>query len=170
VAQRLGWELVDHHILDKEVEKTGIEMPWMLQHDERAPGLVEAWSHPQEQRRYFEALQQTMREYASLGRMVIVGRGGNCILRDEDALHLHLMADMPFRVQRVMEIRWVNEGPAREIIARSDRDRQAFYHHYFHCNWGDPLRYHATLNTGQLGVDAAIEMIVGLAGQMLRTG
>ncbi|HET6382631.1 MAG TPA: cytidylate kinase-like family protein [Armatimonadota bacterium] len=163
LAERLGWECVDNKILDREVEETGIKMPYVVHYDEHAPGLLESWSHPLEAQRYFEALKRIMKEYAKGSGLVIVGRGGNFILRDADALHVRLVADIWFRIQRVMAVRWVNEGPAREIIVQNDHDRAAFHRHYFKADWNDPLNYHVVLNTSRLGIEQTIETLARMA-------
>jgi cytidylate kinase len=163
VAERLGWECIDNKILDREVEETGIKLPYVVHYDEHAPGLLESWRHPHEAEKYFYALKRIMEEYAARGNVVIVGRGGNFILKDHDALHFRLIADMPFRIERVMQVRWVNEGPAREIIRQNDHDRAAFVRHYFKADWDDPIHYHAVLNTSKLGIETIIERMVAAA-------
>jgi cytidylate kinase len=165
VAERLGWECIDHKILDREVEETGIKLPYIVHYDEHAPGLLESWQHPYEAEKYFHALHRIMEAYAAQGNVVIVGRGGNFFLKDADALHVRLVADMAFRIMRVMEVRWVNEGPARAIIRQSDDDRAAFFRHYFQVDWHDPLHYDCVLNTSLIGVTGAIDTLVEAARQ-----
>jgi cytidylate kinase len=163
VAEQLGWECIDNKLLDREVEETGVTLPSVTHYDEHVPGLLESWQHPHEAEKYFHALRRIVEEYAAKGNVVIVGRGGNFILEEAEALHVRLVADMAFRIQRVMEIRWVNEGPAREIIRQTDHDRAAFHRHYFKADWEDPLRYHMVLNPSRLGIEGAIETLVAAA-------
>lgn len=163
VARRLGWECLDRKLLDRLVAETGISLPYVAHYDERIPGKIEAWRHPGETEKYFQVLRRILQEYAQKGNAVIVGRGGNFFLRDADALHYRLIAPLPFRIQRVMEVRWVNEGPARETIAQSDRDRAEFIQHYFRADWDNPEHYHAVLNTARLGIETVTEWIVEAA-------
>jgi cytidylate kinase len=163
VAERLGWECVDHKILDREVEETGLILPYVVHYDERLPGRIDAWGHPDEAERYFAALRRIAATFAAVGKVVLVGRGANFLLGEADALHFRLIADMPYRIRRVMEVRWVNEGPAKEIIARSDRDRAEFVRHYFKADWDDPVHYHAVLNTSMMGMETVVDRIVDAA-------
>ncbi len=163
VAEELGWDCVDRQILDRELEETGIALPYLVHYDERIPDKEDARAHPEQAARYFAALTRIIREYADRGNVVIVGRGANFILKDYDALHFRLIADLPFRIRRVMEVRWVNEKPAREIIAQSDRERKEFIRHYFHADWEDPVHYHAVLNTSKLGIETVVARIVAAA-------
>ena len=60
-----------------------------------------------------------MHELAERGDVILVGRGGNRILRDDPrAFHVRLVAPMPVRVRRVMEYRWVQEGSRQETDCR----------------------------------------------------
>jgi cytidylate kinase len=163
VAEKLGWECVDKQILNREVEETGITLPYLVHFDERMPGKGETIPFSHDAEKYFHALKEIIQGYARKGNVVLVGRGANFILKDDDALHYRLIADLPYRIRRVMEVRWVNEGPAREIIEQSDRDRAGFVRHYFQADWDDPLHYHALLNTSRLGIETVIERIVTAA-------
>ncbi|HOC30829.1 MAG: cytidylate kinase-like family protein [Armatimonadetes bacterium] len=163
VAQRLGWEALDHKILDAQVEEAGATLPRIEHYDERAPGVIEAWRHPLEARKYFEALKRVMQAQAARGNVVLVGRGGNFLVGGADAIHVRLVADMAFRIQRVMEIRWVNEGPARDIIRQSDLDRVSFVRRFFQADLNDPLHYDMVLNTSRLGMDGVVDILVNSA-------
>jgi cytidylate kinase len=163
VAERLGWETLDHKILDRQVEEAGATLPRVAHYDERAPGVIETWRHPIEPQKYFQALKRVMREIAARGNVIVVGRGGNFLLAEPGALHVRLVADLAFRIQRVMELRWVNEGPAREIIEKCDRERAAFVRHYFDADVNDPLHYDMVLNTSRLGIEGVIETLTNEA-------
>jgi cytidylate kinase len=85
--------------------------------------------------------------------------GGSALLRDfPRVLHVYMVAPEDVRVRRVMEHRWLREGPARELIAQSAALRSGFYRSYFDADWSDPLEYHLTVNSGRLG-PAAVELV-----------
>jgi len=164
VAQALGWKCVDHQILDREVAETGVDLPRITHFDENAPGLIESWTHPHEAERYFDALKRILVEYAESGNAVLVGRGAGFILRDTaNVLHIRLIAEMPFRIKRVMEIRWASEQHAREIIKQNDQDRAAFHRKFFGVDWNDPLQYDLVIPTSRTGVKPAIETLIAVA-------
>ena len=100
-----------------------------------------------------------MHELAGRGDVILVGRGGSRLLRDDPrAFHVRLVAPMPVRVRRVMEYRWVRESVAKKLIAESDAQRRSFYESYFGVDWSSPLEYHLTVNSGRLG-PAAVEVV-----------
>jgi hypothetical protein len=65
---------------------------------------------------------------------------------------------MPIWVQRVMQHRWLNEGPARKLIADSDARRSRFYEDCFGIDWAAPEQYHLT---GLLGPSAVATVAFG---------
>jgi len=140
VAGALGWAFVDRQIIDQEMEKTGYSRPEVVHLDEHAPSFFERLERRRHADAYFHALAEIMHEYAS-GNAVILGRGGNFILRGADALHVRLVASIAFRVRQVQTERLCNPEPARAFIAESDRSRAAFMRHYFRADWNDPLLY-----------------------------
>jgi len=163
VAQALGWKCIDHQILDREVAETGATLPKVANFDENAPGLIESWTHPREADQYFDTLKRILTEYASDGNVVLVGRGAGFILDHFDRLHVRLIAEMPFRIKRVMEIRWASEHHAQEIIRQNDHDRAAFHRKFLGVDWNDPTGYDLVVPTSRLGVKRAIEAIVSVA-------
>ncbi|MDR3689842.1 MAG: cytidylate kinase-like family protein [Fimbriimonas sp.] len=160
VANELGWQCIDRQILDRQVEETGVTLPEITHFDEHAPSMIESWTQSRDVERYFSALKSICESYAKSGEVVLVGRGAGFFLRDRDALHVRLIADLPFRLKRVMEIRWVTERRAREIIRESDRDRAAFHRRFFDVDWNDPIQYDMVLPTSRTGIDEAIKLLV----------
>lgn len=162
VADSLGWVFVDRQIIDQEVEKTGYSRPEVIHLDEHAPSFFERLERRRQADTYFHALAEIMHEYAN-GNAVILGRGGNFILRGTDALHVRLVASMAFRVRQVQIERMCNPEPARAFIAESDRSRAAFVRHYFRADWNDPLLYDLTINVSYLGKEEAAGVVLVLA-------
>jgi cytidylate kinase len=140
-----------------------VNLPHITHFDERAPGLIESWTHPHEADRYFQTLTLIVKEYANSGDVVLVGRGAGFILRGSDSLHVRLVADMPLRLKRVMEIRWASEAHAREIIKQNDHDRAAFHRRFFQLDWNDPLGYDAVIPTSTAGIEKTVELVVAMA-------
>lgn len=159
VADTLGWPFVDKQIIDQEVQKTGFTRPEVTHLDEHAPSFFERLEWRRHADAYFHALAEILHEIAA-GNAVILGRGGNFILRGADALHVRLVASMPHRIHQVQTERMCNPEPARAFIAESDRSRAAFMRHYFRADWNDPLLYDMTLNVSYLGQDRVVELLL----------
>jgi cytidylate kinase len=159
LAARLGLRVWDRDLLEQEAVRLGVPEAELEKIDEQPAGIFERFRPGSIYRRYFEALRQLMTELAERGDVLLVGRGGSRLLRDDPrAVHVRLVAPMPIRVRRVMEHRWLREAPARQLIAASDTQRRRFYESYFGADWADPLEYHATINSGRLG-PLAVDLI-----------
>jgi cytidylate kinase len=159
LASRLGMRVYDRELLEQQAARLGVTEDDLKDVDEHAAGIFQRFRPGSFYQRYFEALGQLMKEMADRGNVILVGRGGSCFLRDHPgALHVRLVARLGVRVQRVMEHRWLRETPARKLIAQSDERRRRFYQDYFGADWGGPLEYHVTVNSGRLG-PAAVDLI-----------
>lgn len=163
LAARLGWRMADQSVLNREAEITGITLPYAVHWDEHDPTLAERL-HGQgpEFAAFLKSARQVMGELAAEGNIIIVGRAGSLLLRGHpDTLHVRLIADMPFRVRRVMEARWVSEQPARDIIAKSDRNKALYFRHIFQVSWGDPKLYDLVIRTDAVGIARVVDLLAG---------
>jgi len=123
--------------------------------DEQPASIFQRFRPGSIYQRYFDALEKITRELAERGDVILVGRGGNCFLRDDSRVfHARLVAPMAIRCRRVMEYRWVREAVAKKLIAESDSQRHRFHESYFGVDGTNPLEYHITVNSGRLALMA----------------
>ena len=164
LAERLAMQVYDRELLEQEAVRLGVPETEIEKIDEHPAGIFQRFRPGSIYQRYMEALGQIMHELSGPtsgrpGNAILVGRGGNRILRDNPrAFHLRVIAPLPIRMRRVMEYRWVRESVAKKVIAESDAQRRSFCESYFGADWASPLEYHLTVNSGRLGPAA-----VGLA-------
>ncbi len=157
-------QVYDRELLEQEAIRLGVPAAELEKIDERGAGIFQRFHPGSIYQRYFAALGQLMHELSNRGDLILVGRGGSRILRDDPrAFHVRLVASGPIRVRRVMEYRWVQENVAKKLIAESDSRRASFYESYFGADWFSPLEYDLTVNNGRLG-PTAVE-IVDLAAE-----
>jgi cytidylate kinase len=159
LAERLAMRLYDREFLEQEMVRLGVPEAEIEKIDERPAGIFQRFRPGSIYQRCFEALGQLMHELADRGEVILVGRGGSRILRDNPrAFHVRVIAPLPVRLRRVMEYRWVRENVAKKLIAESDAQRRSFFESYFGVDWANPLEYHITANSGRLG-PAAVELV-----------
>jgi cytidylate kinase len=107
------------------------------------------------------------------GNVVIMGRGGQMILRDfADVLHLRIEAPMEDRLQNVRATFKKTEGGvnrsidhrriAQDMINEHDAASQEYLKRFYNVSWEDPMLYHLVINTGKLTVEQASDCIVSL--------
>jgi len=170
LGERLRLRVHDRDLLEQQAVRLGVSEAELAQVDEQPPGIFQRFRPGSLSHRYFVALEQLMKELAACGNVLLVGRGGSRFLRDfPGAFHVRLVATPEARVRRVMEHRWLREGPARQLIAQIDEQRRRFHADYFGTDWSSPLEYHFTVNTGRLG-PAAVDLIALAAGRFWRHG
>jgi cytidylate kinase len=187
LAVRLGYEVVDREIVEETARRVGLDPLVIEPLDERTPAVVEELGHVLaagppigvvpgtesggglDDRALAETTSAVILSLAEAGGYVIVGRGGQAVLAHrEDACHLSLVADLPFRVRRVMEWQGVDEAGARGLCERIDAERAAYVRRYHGVDIADPLHYDAVLNTATLGIDGAAEAAFAVARGKLR--
>ena len=100
VAERLGYQYVDHELISATAHRYGL-LEEKLEHlDESKPSLLERFDA--ETRRYITAMQTALYEYAEQDRVVLMGRGGQWLLRGvAHALRVRVMAPFELRVKRL---------------------------------------------------------------------
>jgi len=114
---------------------------------------------------YARVVRETMERYAGEGNAVIIGRGGQIVLKDwPTALHVHLYAPLPVRIERIKERHQVSELEAKRRITGSD-ERKRWYVRQAHrnANWKDLKHYDLAINTGHISSQTAAEMIIHAA-------
>lgn len=115
----------------------------------------------------FQIQSDVIRRQAEQQPCVFIGRCADYVLRDNPScLNVFLTANMPDRVQRVMEGDQLSAEKAREVIDRIDRKRSAYYGYYSNKVWGAAASYHLCLNTSVLGLEGTVEYIKDFAKKM----
>jgi len=113
---------------------------------------------------YIELIQRVIREVAGIGAVIIVGRGGQVILKDHpQVLHVRVHAPAALRARRLVERLGFDAREAERQVSQSDRERARYLKHYFGEVWDDPSLYHLVLNTARLTTEAAAHLIVTAA-------
>jgi cytidylate kinase len=101
------------------------------------------------------------------GNIVIVGRGGQAILRNKPgALHVRVVAPMEVRIQRLREQGATGVGDIKHYIAQQDRAGAEYLDRFFGIKWDDPANYHLLINTGMIGVEAAAQVLAAAVKQL----
>ncbi|MCD6280602.1 MAG: cytidylate kinase-like family protein [Deltaproteobacteria bacterium] len=112
---------------------------------------------------YLEALQNLMNDLADRGDVVIVGRGGQCILKDRpDVVHVRLIAPLEYKKKHLMQRFGYTDKEAANLIEMREENSAQFVKKMFSSYWNDPTLYHVTINLGTVPKDKAIEIIKGL--------
>ncbi len=187
VAARLGWTVVDRELVSAVAAEAGLPAEEVAAQEERVPSLIRrlgralAVSSPEvfvptegtnaevAEDRLVQVTEQVLREAASHGKVVVVGRGGAAILADAarwDALHVYVTAPKAVRVAAVAARQGLAPADAARLTETTDADRDRWVHRYYGRRREDPAHYHLVVNTGLLGLDGAADVVCGAAGRL----
>ena len=53
----------------------------------------------------------------------------------------------------------LNEGKARDMMVKKDKQRQSYYNYYSSKKWGRADTYDLCINSSTLGVDGTVDLI-----------
>lgn len=111
--------------------------------------------------RLFVFQSNIIKKIASEGSCVIVGRCADDILREEkNAVHVFIHASEEHKLDRIIHTYGIPEEKAREIMVKTDKKRAAYYNYYTGGKWGMAENYDLSLNSGVIGIDDAVELII----------
>jgi len=158
-ARRLQYEYLDREGIGQGLTAHGLAVPEVERFDEKKPSF---WANWQIQgRKFFHAMQMVIYEAARRGNVVIVGRGGQVLLKGiPGVLHVRIIAPLQARVQRLMAKEGGNEKELLQILKQSDVDSGGFIRTFLDADWEDADLYDLTISTDKLPVDAAVDMIL----------
>ena len=107
-----------------------------------------------------------IKQLAEEGPCVILGRCADEALREAgiDSLNVFIHADDIHRAVRASELLGsTNATEIQKLMAKKDNSRHTYYSHYTGKKWGDCHSYHLTLDSGALGYDLCVKLIVEAA-------
>ncbi len=109
---------------------------------------------------YHTAVENFVKELAAEGQAVIVGRAGQVILHGmEGVLHVRIYAPFDLRVERIAERHKVSLETARGQVETSDQSRTRYLKRYYQARWDDPNLYDVMINTANLNVITAAQLV-----------
>ena len=175
VAQKLGYAFYDSEIVNKVAERSGFSPEFIREHGEYATAassllyaLATASQYsfgdlPTLDKLYLEQTK-IIKELATQGNCVIVGRCADFVLRDRpDCLHVFICADEKYRAERIVNVYGENDKKPEKRLHEKDQKRKVYYRNYTGRGWGQPLNYALTLNSAALGEELCAELIVQAA-------
>lgn len=168
VAGCTGMRLADRAILEQMAQRAGLPLAHVEIFDELVLGPVEAllaeWQTSVSQAVYLRRLVHTLLMLEREDNVIIIGRGAAFVLTDPGTLHVRIVAPIPCRVARLIEQQGVNRATAERMLRRNDAERARFIHQAFGADIDHPAHYDLVLNTAEISLQAATE-IVGRAAR-----
>jgi hypothetical protein len=110
------------------------------------------------------AIQAVIKNLAARGRTVIVGRGGQAILRNKlDVLHVRVVAPLEVRVERIVREAGLGKVDALKYVSDGDKATAEYLRRFYKTDCEDPTVYDIVLNTWKLDYDTAVRAVSSIA-------
>ncbi len=165
-GQRLGWQVFDREILDQIAQLAQVRVQLLASVDERTRAIWgDGWRPelaPEDVgwEPYLRYLRQVVMTLGHQGDVVILGRGAAFLLPSRCALRVRVVAPVASRVQRVAEGARLSPEEAQRYVLKFDADRADFIRKSFQREAGSPQNYDLVINTGEIGLEAALELVL----------
>jgi len=165
LSQQTGFDLFNNKIVEAMVETSKNSRVLLETLDERGMNIVDdivsnfvnerhLWEDE-----YSKLLFKILTTIAKHGNAVILGRGAHCVLYQQKALRVRIVAPMKVRLEHIQKSLGLNKNDAQKYMTSTDANRIAFIKRYFNSDATDPANYDLMLNTGTLSVENAVQVI-----------
>lgn len=174
LANRLGLKFYDKELLDEATKRYGLDTRLLRKADERRPSLLHSilgesygWASSYIGNNamgvdgIYKIQSSTIRQLASEGGAVFIGRTADYVLRDYPGLiSIFLHSDEKSRIERIMERgECSNEADALEKAKKIDKLREGYYNYFTGRQWGKADNYNLSISTSFISADDLADII-----------
>lgn len=168
LARELGIKCYDKEIVDEAAKHSDFSRDLINAYDEKRMSafMLHAGGYGLNENfrlnmQVVSAQFDAIREIASNGDCIFVGRCADYILRDRsDLVSAFILGDMDERLKCLERRQGLDEAAARKKIKEVDKDRSSFYKYYSDQVWGDAQNYDLCINSSRLGVEGTVKVIM----------
>ena len=168
---RLGIPVYDNELIAEAAQKSGFSKDLFMQRDEHKSnftlsnlfGSVNSYGSAESylnDNRLFKIQSDVILELAQQGPAIFVGRASDYVLREMDCLDVFISAPLEVRKKDVAEREGISLEEAESMIAKRDRDREAYYNYLSFGNWGVASNYDLCIDSSILGIEGTADFIV----------
>lgn len=171
LAKKLGWSFIDREFIKEAVAKSGLSGEFIERNDQQMTSTEKLLRYISmdnifndenlsDNDRLFIAQSKIIKDAASKGNCVIVGRCADVVLYDcDNCFNVFISADKDFARKRVAAEFNMTEDEALEYINKINRLRSNHYNYYTGRTWGEPSRYNMYIKSSSLGINKAVNAV-----------
>lgn len=168
LSQKLGIPVYDNELITEAARQSGYSPDLFIRSDEKKRSffLANLFGQTSDVRNMigdaelFRIQSETIRNLASKGSAIFVGRASDYVLRDMKCLNVFITATMESRIKFVCERDGVALEDAPGIIERRDRIRAKYYDFFTQRHWGVASNYDICINRSTLGTEKTADLII----------
>ena len=168
---RLGIPVYDNELLVEAAQKSGFSKDLFEMRDEHKSnftlsnlfGSINRYGSADSflnDNRLFKIQSDVILELAQQGPAIFVGRASDYVLREMECLDVFITAPLEIRKKDVAEREGISLEEAESMIAKRDRDSEAYYNYLTFGNWGVASSYDLCIDSSILGIEGTADFIV----------
>ena len=166
----LRWTVWDQELVERVATEHGLPAAKVEALEETRPSWLEealgslvVSAPPASEQAVYRRVAITIRALCEIGRVIVVGRGGNFITASlPGGIHLRLVAPLARRTEWIERSMNLSPQAAAKWVAEKDTARDAFFRRHFPQKTLAPESFTATFNVAAIPGDRLVESIVAL--------
>lgn len=176
LAEKMGVKCYDKELLNRAAKDSGICQELFEHHDEKPTNsflyslVMDTYSFGYSSAAFtdmpinhkvFLAQFDAIKKIASEESCVMVGRCADYALAEHPGtLSVFIHAGMDKRIERITRKYELSPSAAKDRIQKTDKQRSSYYNYYTSKKWGDAVSYNLCLDSGVLGIEGCVDMIL----------
>jgi cytidylate kinase len=159
IAKIMNYEYIDRQRIIDDMRSEG--QMWQDKAEYFDENYPDIWERSDWAYRGFVALNQShFLQHAVKGNAVIMGRGGNFLLKQFPFVsRIRTIAPIEKRVDRIMEREGINSENARYLIEKADSEIAKAVYLIYGRNWDDPQEYEMVFDTSKQSQEEIIAVL-----------
>ena len=167
LAKKMGVKCYDREIVYRAAAKMGnadigketmLENSYQTPHEKMGAGDEWAFDTIPSYNQMYQQQSVTIMQIAKRESAVFLGRCADAVLKDyPDHYSFFVYADEKFREERSPEY---YGGMSLKEMEKEEETRERYYNYYTGRKWGDPENYHMMINTSEISLEDAAELIL----------
>ena len=180
ISKKINYALFDNEIIQMVAEKAKVSSEWVRSVEKESGGkfqklasglvaksLVERILDDErgyiDETIYVDMLQIVIKKIAEEGNCIILGRGGQYILRGETGIiHILFIADLQDRIRFISDNYKLSRKQAATVVSNEDKRRKNLYRKFGKEDYDHPGLYHMVLNTSRVNIEEACSLVCHL--------
>lgn len=161
-----GWDLFDQTVCalvmqDPEIRASFDALVSEEYRSETQQVLYDLMTGRSQQYSTYKRIFEVVRILATLGKAIIIGRGGCCVTRNiPHGIHIRLIASDETRIRTVMKEQNLERKQAEQVMKKQDREREHLIKDFFNADINDPLLFDVTFNIDRQSTGELAALIV----------
>lgn len=159
VAKKLGIPYYYKELTAIAAEESGLDKEFISKLNQKSNILHDLYLTTAPVKYAIQAQEKVIKQIASKGSCVIVGRAADYVLRNnKNLIRIFIYANLEYRIKSVMEMYGDKKTDAKKNITKSDKNRASYYEMISSSKFGDVNNYDLCIDSS-IGPDATAEVI-----------